>query len=86
MVYGAEVSDNTGCIWQTGELKTKTGIVKRLEQANIIKSIYTGYGWRYEAINGNRFVLYCRTEYKNPNDKSSYSKLEGNMRGSWELL
>jgi hypothetical protein len=84
MVYGAEVQDNVQCAWQTGELKTKMGIMKRLVNAKIAKLIYNGHGWDVEAINGNRFVLYCRTEWKNPYDKTSYNKLAGNMKGSWE--
>lgn len=82
MVYGAEV-DSNGMRWYTGELKTKMGIMKRLERSGIAKLTYTGHSWKIEPLNGNQFALYCRTEWKNPYDKSSFTMLEGNMRGSW---
>lgn len=84
MVYGAEIRDNVGCAWQTGELKTKMGIMNRLVNAGIAKLVYNGHGWNIEAINNNKFALYCRTDFKNPYDKTAYNKLEGNMKGSWE--
>jgi hypothetical protein len=82
MVYGAEV-ESDGMRWQTGELKTKMGIIKRLERAGIAKSRWNGNGYWIEPIGSNKFVLYCRTEYENSYDKSSYTTIEGNMRGSW---
>ena len=85
MVYGAEVRDNMGCCWQTGELKTKNGVIKRLERAGIVKQVWNGNGWNLEPLDGNQFVLYCRTEWKNQYDKSAYNTLEGNMLGSWKF-
>ena len=84
MVYGAEVHSQ-GMAWQTGELKTKQGIINRLLKANIIEVKFERGHWQYIAKPDCTFVLYCRTEWKNPYDKSAYSKLEGNMRGSWEF-
>jgi hypothetical protein len=82
MLYGAEYTVNN-CRGNF-ELKTKIGVMKRLEKQGVIKLIYTGYSWLCESVNNSQFVIYCRTGEDKYN-RSNYSKLEGNTKASFEF-